>query len=490
MTRRLGGRFILERELGSGGMSNVYLGLDEVLDRAVAIKILKPELMESDVAARFRREGRTAAQLSHPNIVQVYDAGEDELDGEPVSFIVMEHVPDGDLRALLNERGTLSGEEISNLSGVAGALAHAHGRGIVHRDIKPHNILLDENERPKVADFGIARALDATRETRTGTYIGTARYSSPEQLQGKEVTPKSDVYALGATLYETVTGSPPFGGTTIEIASQHVSKPPIPPGELALVDEDLEALILACLAKDPEERPTATEVQERLAETVVHIGAAGASAAPEPAPVRGAAPAGGGVLRGRRSSRRAPLLVALVVAGALLGTLGVFALLGDGERQAQSPVETTENPVGATREQTTEPATGGQPQAASQPGPVAPEDGQPNGSSELAAAQTVREVYELAAAGEYGASYELLSPAFQQSQAPTQAQWGGQFDTLERIRFLEGPDAEVTGGTARVTGVTLAEHTNRTERNTATWTLVLQDGQWKLNDLTIEQELV
>src|SRR3712207_6361883 len=128
-------------------MSTVFLGRDEVLDRPVAIKVLKPELGETDVGARFRREGRTAAKLSHPNIVQVYDAGEGELEGRETSYIVMEYVPGGDLKELIDRRGTLSGRDLTELSGVAAGLAHAHERGIIHRDIKPHNILRSEERR-------------------------------------------------------------------------------------------------------------------------------------------------------------------------------------------------------------------------------------------------------------------------------------------------------------------------------------------------------
>src|SRR3712207_2371546 len=199
MTRviRFANKFVLEREIGSGGMSRVYLGRDEVLDRPVAIKVLKPDLGETDIGTRFRREGRTAAKLSHPNIVQVYDAGEGEMDGRETSYIVMEYIPGGDLKALIDKKGSLTGAELTRLSGVAAGLAHAHERGVIHRDIKPHNILLDENGRPKLADFGVARALDASQATRTGSYLGTALYSSPEQLRGDGVTPKSDVYSLG-----------------------------------------------------------------------------------------------------------------------------------------------------------------------------------------------------------------------------------------------------------------------------------------------------
>ncbi|MDQ3926051.1 MAG: protein kinase, partial [Actinomycetota bacterium] len=157
---RLGGRFILEREIGTGGMSVIFLGRDEVLDRPVAVKILRGDLEDPKVGARFRREGRTAARLSHPNIVQVYDAGEDELEGREVSYIVMEYVPGGDLGKLVEEKGPLNEKELARIGAdLASGLAHAHRKGVIHRDIKPQNILLDDYGRPKLADFGIARAL-------------------------------------------------------------------------------------------------------------------------------------------------------------------------------------------------------------------------------------------------------------------------------------------------------------------------------------------
>ena len=182
---KLADRFVLENELGSGGMARVYLGRDEVLDRPVAVKVLNPVHGDTDIGDRFEREGRTAARLAHPNIVQVYDAGEALFDGRETSYIVMEYVPGGDLKALIDERGRLPGPELARLGDeVCAGLAHAHERGVIHRDIKPHNILLDEKGHAKVTDFGIARALDTTQATRTGYFLGTALYSSPEQLQG------------------------------------------------------------------------------------------------------------------------------------------------------------------------------------------------------------------------------------------------------------------------------------------------------------------
>ncbi|MDQ4107030.1 MAG: protein kinase [Actinomycetota bacterium] len=357
---RLGGRFVLEREIGSGGMASVYLGTDEVLERRVAVKVLKPEFQESYVGSRFRREGRTAARLSHPNIVRVYDAGEDELDGRRVSYIVMEHVSGGDLREMIAERGRLPVEEISRLSGIAAGLAHAHERGIVHRDIKPHNILLDENGQPKLTDFGIARALDATQITRTGMYLGTARYSSPEQLQGGETTAKSDVYSLGATLYEAATSGPPFAGTPIEVATQHVAKPPTPPGELAPTDERLEALILECLAKDPDDRPTAAAVERRLKELDRATGSTRPRAATGVARSADATPTGATRADPAREESRAdnrgvggaprwvPAAVVLAAVLVLVGALGAYAMLGGEDRSAQAPATTGQAPAPQT----------------------------------------------------------------------------------------------------------------------------------------------
>ena len=493
---RLGGRFVLEREIGSGGMASVYLGTDEVLERRVAIKVLKPEFQESDVGARFRREGRTAARLSHPNIVQVFDAGEDELDGRRVSYIVMEHVPGGDLRQMIAGRGTLSAAEVSGLSGIAAGLAHAHERGVVHRDIKPHNILLAGNGQPKLTDFGIARALDATQFTQTGMYLGTARYSSPEQLQGEKTTAKSDVYSLGITLYEAVAGAPPFSGTPIEIATQHVHKPPAPPGEFAPMDEHLQALILDCISKSPEDRPDAASVEQRLKDLNRGTESTNQRAAPAPTSSAPTSAAHASPTRGAaadRLSRRSTAVVGILALLALLGVVGAYAFLGGGgDRAAQTPAPTTQ-----PTPQTTTQVSGPGPQTVAGPTPAPNTDqavtrqspstnpAPPQGNGAKQAAQVARDVYTFAADGDYGRSYDLLSRNFKQSQAPTQAQWSGQFGTLQRISFLEGPNVQVSGDTARATGVTRAVHTDRTERNTVTWNLVKENGRWKLDGVNI-----
>jgi serine/threonine-protein kinase len=433
----------------------------------VAVKLLNPVHGDTDIGDRFGREGRTAARLAHPNIVQVYDAGEAEFVGRETSYIVMEYVPGGDLKGLIDEKGRLPGPELARLGEeICAGLAHAHERGVIHRDIKPHNILLDENGHAKVADFGIARALDTTQATRTGFFLGTALYSSPEQLQGQRVTPKSDIYSLGTTLYQAAAGEPPFvGQTPIEIASQHVSKSPAPPRSRgAEVSGNLEALILSCLAKEPDDRPTAEEVRSQL-DAQIRSAAASVGAAQSPAAL--SPPPRVGRTGGDRPKRRGGLLAALALMAVLAG-IGVLAapnLLGRGGDQNAGS-----NNAGQNNAQS----------VASSPTQIGSDHG---GLTAQAAEQTIREVYSTAADGEYHTSYGLLSQDFKTSEAQTQAQWANTFADLQSIRFVEGPDAQVSGNTAKVTGVTIAEKVSRTERNTVTWRMVNEGTEWKLDGI-------
>jgi eukaryotic-like serine/threonine-protein kinase len=533
---RLADRFVLENELGSGGMARVYLGRDEVLDRPVAVKLLNPTHGGTDIGDRFEREGRTAARLAHPNIVQVYDAGEAEFNGNETSYIVMEYVSGGDLKELIDQKGRLSGPELARLGDeVCAGLAHAHERGVIHRDIKPHNILLDENGHAKVTDFGIARALDTTQATRTGSFLGTALYSSPEQLQGQKVTPKSDVYSLGATLYQAATGVPPFaGGTPIEVASQHVSSTPTPPREKgADVSEDLEALILSCLAKNPDDRPTAEEARSRLEAEIPSAAATQAQpTAPVAAPTRAeqtrpaptAPPPGdrpGRVSRDDPQGRRRGLLVVMALLAVLLviGALAAPNLFGgSGEEKAgsnnaeqnnaqqgnaeaggnegQSNGGSGENKGSGDRSASASSVASGE---AGQGG--AGDDnsgGSGEGSSkeqgntpEEEAAQVIEDVYEEIDDRDYEASYKLLSEGFKQREDLTQAGWANTFRNLKSVRFVEGPDAKVSGNTATVSGVTIAENAGKTERNTVTWRVVKEDGEWKFDAITsFDQDII
>lgn len=254
------GRYRLERALGHGGMASVYVARDTGLDRAVAVKLLAENLAGDDeLRKRFLREARLAARLSHPNVVNIFDAGED--DGRP--YIVMELV-EGETLA---ERGRARAEEVRSLAlQAARGLAHAHAAGLVHRDIKPGNLLLRSDGTLKIADFGIARAAETTALTQAGTVLGTAAYLAPEQALGEEVTPAADVYSLGAVLYELLTGRPPFEFDSLaDLAEKQRAMAIAPVRELAPdVPRDLEDLVMRCLARNRSYRPTSAELVQEL----------------------------------------------------------------------------------------------------------------------------------------------------------------------------------------------------------------------------------
>lgn len=534
--RRLGGRFVLEREIGSGGMSTVFLGNDEILDRPVAVKVLKPGFEDHDVGARFRREGRTAARLSHPNVVQVYDAQEGELDGRETSYIVMEHVSGGDLKDLILARGPLAEREISRIGAeVAAGLAHAHERGIVHRDVKPQNILLDEYGRPKITDFGIARALDTTQATQTGSYLGTATYSSPEQLRGERVTTKSDIYSLGATLYEAAAGEPPFLGAPIAIAGQQLSKDPEPLRQraregVAPVSEEFEALVMAALSKEPANRPDAATISEKLLQESVpatvsqtapvadallktlsgagaagvagisrvmkgakSLGAAGASAAGEAARrIRDRSSRGAPgddsppqTIITTQTFRAGPRPALLVVAAALVlllvvGGISLF-FVSSGEEPAANASKSNDASKAVDASKEDKKSDRAKPEAEIGSGKL----------TQAAAVDVVANTYLDVIQENYKGSYASLSKDLKENEYPSRSDWEGKMKSLEALKFTDGPVPELGKNDTTVKGTVQSIYTapNRLEQADGTWTLVPVNGEWRISaiDFTNKQ---
>lgn len=250
------GRYALTRSIGGGGMAEVFLAHDGVLDRDVALKILRGQYTnDEEFVERFRREARSAASLSHPNIVPVFDRGDTE-DGS--HYIAMEYVSGGTLKERLDERGPIEPDRaLAATAQVAEALWAAHERGVIHRDIKPHNILLTETGHLKVTDFGIARAASAVTISATNAVFGTAGYLSPEQALGEPATPRSDLYSLGIVLYEMLTGVVPYrADNPVAVCMKHVTEPLRPPRKLdPTIPAAVDALVAKMLAKDPADRP-------------------------------------------------------------------------------------------------------------------------------------------------------------------------------------------------------------------------------------------
>jgi len=258
-------RYEVGRLLGAGGMAEVFEGRDRLLARRVAIKVLQLQFArDPSFLIRFKREAQAAASLSHPNIVGVYDTGSE--DG--THFIVMEYVDGRTLKEVIRAEGPLYPERAAEIcADVCSALVAAHARGLIHRDIKPGNVMLTPDGKVKVMDFGIARATTSETITQTAAVVGTAQYISPEQAQGQAVDYRSDIYSLGCCLYEMLTGTVPFtGATPVAIAYRHVREDPTPPRMLnADVPAPLEAICLKAMAKLPDNRyQTAAEFQSDL----------------------------------------------------------------------------------------------------------------------------------------------------------------------------------------------------------------------------------
>ena len=366
----LDGRYELERKVGEGGMARIYLARDLRLNRRVAVKIPHLHFLgEPDFLERFRHEAQAAAMLAHPNIVDVYDVGQD---GD-VHYIVMEYVEGTDLKTLINREAPLAIDRAVGLAEqIARGLQAAHRAGMVHRDIKPQNVIVTPDGQARITDFGVSKSHLSTALTETGVSFGTVDYLSPEQAQGRPATPQSDVYALGVVLYELLTGKLPFvGDSAVAVAMKHVTEPPPAPRRLnPNVPPGLEALVLRALAKEPAQRPSSAQEFAQLLDTYGQLATQGTvvnqviGRTPPPPPPPPARAGGSNGSTGRVSipphrttPTQAPrqdglgcgvfLVGMLVLAGVLglvyllgTGAFGqVFAGFGGGGGSSSSPIE-------------------------------------------------------------------------------------------------------------------------------------------------------
>jgi beta-lactam-binding protein with PASTA domain/tRNA A-37 threonylcarbamoyl transferase component Bud32 len=314
--RVLGNRYRLVAALGSGAFAHVFLGEDMVLQRRVAVKVLQPALARDDAfLRRFRAEARSVAALNHPHVLRVFDWGE----GEDGPYLVLEYLEGGSLFDMLARGRRLSPGQAARIGAqAADGLAYAHARGIVHRDVKPANVLFDEEGRVRVADFGVARALSSASTTDPGTMLGTARYTSPEQAQGLQLDGRSDVYSLGLVLYESVTGTVPFAGETQHATLQARIGGALP--EDPALGRLAPALVAAC-APDVDERPDAAQLAERLEGLADDLAGDGALPLVRRGPV-------GGMEPGETEARDAELAMTdsdLTLAGATASAAGLVA---------------------------------------------------------------------------------------------------------------------------------------------------------------------
>jgi serine/threonine-protein kinase len=461
----LAGRYRVLRRLGSGGVATVFLAEDERLGRNVAVKRLHADRAE-EMAERFEREARLGASLNHPNLVAVYDI---TADAEAV-LIVMEYVGGRTLADAIRQ-GTLDPERtVAILRGVAGGLDHAHAQGVVHRDVKPANVLLGDDGRIKLADLGIAIAAEATQITVSGTVLGTPSYMAPEQLEGADAGPAVDIYALATMGFEALTGRKARqGGTPLEVAHR-VANEPAPDVREAWPEAPpaLAEALCAGMAADPADRPqSANELVERLSAAVADMGASPTIAptpnqgppasteedAPPTPPQRPPPPSPRPPDRPPARPSRARWLALAAVALLALGVLAAVLASGGEDAPQDAPAEQAEDAPSAE---------GAAPSPAEEDAAAAPED-------------TVTSFYETAAAGDYDAAWALATPGFRSQLGGFQA-FQQQQSTLESIEFEQAETTEESGGSAEVEISTVATHSDGVDQCEGTLSLV-SDGE-------------
>jgi tRNA A-37 threonylcarbamoyl transferase component Bud32 len=442
---RLPDRYRNPALIARGGMGEVYKAEDTHLARVVAVKLLSGRFADNDaIRGRFTREGLAVARLSHaPNTVTIFDVG--EHDGRP--YIVMEYLPGGSLADRLERDGAQPvGRSLDWLGQAAAALDAAHANGIVHRDVKPANLLLDNDERVKVADFGVASAADLGSFTEAGTVVGTAGYLAPEQARGERATPASDLYALAVVAFELLTGKRPFEreSSTAE-AMAHVSAP-IPPASASnpILPAELDDVLARGLAKEPEHRfGSATDLVGALREALDRAaGTTQVAAVPPPTP--------------RRARRRVPLLLPLLGAALLAGILAAALLArDDGERTAETVPRTVKETVtlpGTTVVQTVttapEPPPATTTTTAAEPPAQSPSELNDQGFELMRAGRyeealplLVQAVAGLAGTGELAEAYASYNLAFTRRSL---GQCEGVVDLLDRSEEIQGKRKEIS----------------------------------------------
>jgi serine/threonine protein kinase len=482
------GRYRLVRRLGHGGMGTVDLAHDERLDRPVALKRMHAGAPE-EIARRFEREARLGAALDHPNLVQVYDV--ERADGAVA--IAMEYV-DGESVADIMTRRTFSPREAAAIvRGVAAALDHAHARGVVHRDVKPGNVLLGPHG-VKLADLGISTAADATRITMAGSVLGTAAYMAPEQLAGGEVGPAADVHALALVAYELLAGVPARAGATpVELAHRIATDPP---PDLRAVRPDLPVAasmaLQRALAVDPRDRPAtagelATELERALAPPPDPASPLDPVAPPTPPVV--APPASVDVPERPTGNRR--VLIPLALLG-LLGAAVAAALLvpsnddGGGSTGASQRRAASAADGASAGSQRSSPAASSDQRAGSTTAAAAAS----TGGAALDPAETVQSFYERGAAGDYDGAWALLD-ASGQSQFGSESNLATTLKTLESATFSR-LDPSITGDSATVAFEDMAKHVAMgkdpayTDNCRGTVTLRRASGTWRISKLAVQ----
>jgi hypothetical protein len=461
-SKLLAGRYRVLRRLGSGGMATVLLAEDERLGRQVAIKRMHAESPD-EAAKRFRREAHLGASLNHPNIVSVFDI---EADDENV-LIVMEHVPGGTLKDAL-ARGPLPREAaLKVLSGVAAGLDYAHEHGVVHRDVKPANVLLDNEGRPKLADLGIATAAEVTHITRTGTVMGTAPYMAPERLEGHAGGPAADVYALATVAYEALTGHKARQGrSAVEIAHAVMGEPP-PDLRVHLPDAPAAAadVLARGMARDAAERPASAgalvrELSDALGGAAPQDQTAATTALPPSAPVAAA--------RSRR-----PLLAVLAAVAAIAAVVAALALAGgdDGKGSAGTA-------AGAPRPATTDTSAPTTTTEAPAPAPA------PEPDTATSPEATVEDFYARAAGDDFDGAWALAGDGLR-SQLGGYDSFVATLGSLQSIEFPKLTSISRAGDTATVELQSVATHADRVDRCSGTAQLSADGDGWLIERLDV-----